>query len=283
MVKFEKNQNRTALLIRIFIVVAALVLWELAARFSWYNPFFTSYPSEIALDLVLFAESGDLFYHTSITLSEAFSGLLYGTLAGIILAVIFGQFSLFGKVLTPIVSAINCIPQLALAPVYILWFGVGMTSKIFLSGLMVFFCVFFSTYNAIRGTDQELIDSAHLLGAQKIQTLRHVILPYCMPWIFSGIRAGVGACMVGAIIGEYMGAAGGFGWMVTYATNFFMIRRVMSCILILLVVGLLLNWILDRIEARILRWRPQINLSMEQGTQQTSGAAASPASNPSFT
>lgn len=262
MKKNEKNFHRKTLLIRTIIIVVLLALWEIAARFKWYNPFFTSYPSEILLDLITFAKSGDLLYHTTITLREAFLGLLFGSVGGIALGVLFGQFVTVGKIFTPILTAINGIPQLTLAPVYVLWFGLGLTSKVFLAGLMVFFCVFFSTYNAIRNTEQKLIESAHLLGANSFQTLWYVVIPACTPWILSGIRSGVGACMIGAIIGEYMGASGGFGWMVTYATSFFMIRRVMSCILILLLVGLLLNRVLDFVEGKILCWKVDTKLSL---------------------
>ena len=261
--KDEKKLNRVTFIIRSILILGLIVLWEIAARAKWYNPFFTSYPTEIIADLVSFIKSGDLAYHTVITLKEAFLGLLFGSVIGVLLGVLFGQFVTLGKIFTPILTAINGIPQLTLAPVYVLWFGLGLTSKVFLAGLMVFFCVFFSTYNAIKNTEQKLIESAHMLGAGSIQTLWHVVLPYCMPWILSGIRSGVGACMVGAIIGEYMGASGGFGWMVTYATSFFMIRRVMSCIFILLLVGMILNWILDFAERKLLRWRVNTKLSME--------------------
>ena len=244
----EKKLHRKTFIIRTVLIIGLLSLWETAARMEWYNPFFTSYPTEIATDLIEFIKSGDLAYHTVITLREAFLGLFFGTVA-------------MGKIFTPILTAINGIPQLTLAPVYVLWFGLGLTSKVFLAGLMVFFCVFFSTYNAIRNTEQKLIESAHILGANSIQTLWHVVLPYCMPWILSGIRSGVGSCMVGAIIGEYMGASGGFGWMVTYATSFFMIRRVMSCILILLLVGMLMNWSLDLLEKKVLKWKVDTKLT----------------------
>lgn len=247
---------------RTLLVVGFIALWEWSAKNRWYNPFFTSYPTEIVKDLITFANSGDLVYHTSITLKEAFLGLFYGTTIGILLGVLFGQFVTIGKIFTPILTAINGIPQLALAPVYVLWFGLGLTSKVFLAGLMVFFCVFFATYNAIKNIEQNLVESAHILGANSVQTLWYVVLPACMPWILSGIRAGVGACMVGAIIGEYMGAVGGFGWMVTYATSFFMVRRVMSCITILLLVGIVLNWCLDKVEKYALRWKVETNLSM---------------------
>lgn len=259
----EKKNHRKAMIIRVFIIVGLVVLWEVSARQKWYNPFFTSYPSEILADLVEFIKSGDLAYHTIITLREAFYGLFFGTVLGISLGVLFGQFITLGRIFTPILTAINGIPQLTLAPVYVLWFGLGLTSKVFLAGLMVFFCVFFSTYNAIRNTEQKLIESAHILGANSIQTLWYVVLPYCMPWIISGIRSGVGACMVGAIIGEYMGASGGFGWMVTYATSFFMIRRVMSCIFILLIVGIVLNKVLDFAEKKILRWKVDTTLNID--------------------
>lgn len=255
--------NKKIVLIRTLLLIIFVAGWEISARLKLYNPFFTSYPSEIAADLLAFIESGDLWYHTALTLQEAFLGLFVGVVSGIFLAVVFGQFKTFGKIMVPILTAINGIPQLALAPVYVLWFGLGLLSKVFLAGLMVFFCVFFSTYNAIRNIDQELIESAHILGAGKLATLWYVVLPSCMPWILSGVRGGVGACMVGAIIGEYMGASGGFGWMVTYATSFFMIRRVMSCIFILLLVGIFINWFLGFAERKILRWKNESTLSSD--------------------
>ena len=264
--KKDKTRDRKRPIIittRTLIIVMFLGFWEWSARKGLYNAFFTSYPSEIVNDLIEFARSGDLVYHTAITLKEALLGLFFGTTIGILLGVFLAQFSMVGKIVTPILTAINGIPQLALAPVYVLWFGLGLTSKVFLASLMAFFCVFFSTYNAIRNMERKLIESANLLGANSLQTLWHVVLPNCMPWILSGIRGGIGACMVGAIIGEYMGASGGFGWMVTYATSFFMVRRVMSCILILLILGLILNWCLDRLEHYILRWRVETNLSMD--------------------
>lgn len=259
----KNNTPLQARILRILLILGLVILWEIAAQKQWYNPFFTSYPSEIILDLIEFIKSGELFYHAFITLREAFLGLAIGTVLGIALGVLFGQFSFIGKVFSPILTAINGIPQLTLAPIYVLWFGIGLTSKVFLSALMVFFCVFFSTYHAIRNTQQKLIESAHILGANSAQTLWYVVLPCCMPGILSGIRSGVGACMVGAMIGEYMGASGGFGWMVTYATSYFMIRRVMSCILILLIVGMGLNWGLDLLESRILKWKKDTSLSLD--------------------
>lgn len=260
----DRNEKIFIKVVRTVIVLGFLLAWEFCARKGMYNSFFTSYPSEILKDLVEFYRSGALARHTAITFTEAFLGLFYGTIIGIVTAIIFGYFSILGKIITPIISAISGIPQLTLAPVYVLWFGLGLSSKIFLAGLMVFFNVFFSTYNAIKNIDKKLIESANLLGASNIRTLRTLVVPTCMPWILSGIRGGVGSALVGAIIGEYIGATGGFGWMITYSTSYFNIKRVMSCILILLLVGIVLNKILDFAESKILIWKTETTLSMKQ-------------------
>ena len=261
--KTNATNGKIYFFIRWALIITAIAAWEISARMALYNTFFTSYPSAIVQDLIKFAASGKLIRHTSITLQEAFWGLFFGTTIGISIGVLFAQFDALGKIFNPVITAINSIPQLALAPVYVLWFGLGMASKVFLSGLMVFFIIFSSTYSAIKNTEQHLVESAHLLGANSFQTVWYVIIPACMPFIFTGIRGGVGACMVGAIIGEYMGASGGFGWMVSYATSYFRVERVMSCIVILLMVGLSLDFILDKIEEFILKWRFETKLSLE--------------------
>lgn len=257
----KKHFIRLPLVIRSLIIILFLALWEGAAKYKIYDSFFTSYPTEILNDLLLFISSGDLVYHAAITLSEAGLGLIIGTTLGMLLGILFADFKNLAEIINPIFSAINSIPQLALAPVYVLWFGLGLTSKVFLAGLMVFFNVFFPTYNAIRNTNQRLIESSQIVGANQAETMFYVIIPYCMPWIFSGIRAGIGSALVGSIIGEYMGAAGGFGWMISYATSYFMIERVMSCILILMIVGMSLNYLLDYIEIKVLHWREEVHFS----------------------
>lgn len=249
-----KNKLKTTTIIRWTLILLFIFIWEYTARNNFYNSLFTSYPSEILKDLKEFYLSGDLIKHTSITLKEAFYGLLFGSLFGIILGLFLGQINLLGDVFVPVITAIHGIPQLTLAPIYILWFGLGLTSKIFLSALMVFFNVFFATYSGVKNIEPKLLESSELLGARKFKTLIYVIFPSSMPWIFSGIRTGVGSSLVGAIIGEYIGSSKGFGWMISYATSFFNISRVMSCILILLIVGILLNNLLNHLEKHVLKW-----------------------------
>lgn len=261
----KNSLERMALAVRIAIIAAAAILWEMLARNNTRVAFYTSFPTEIARELLYFATSGGLFRHVGITLAESYLGLFYGSLAGISLGILCGQFSTFGKIFAPIVSALQGIPQLTLAPLYILWFGIGLQSKVILSALMVFFNVFISTYGGIRNTDQKLIEAATLLGASKGRILWHIVLPASMPWILAGIRIGVSVCMVGAIIGEYIGSSGGLGWMVSYASSFFQIKRAMACIAVLLVIGLVVNAVLDSVERYLLRWRAATNLGMRMG------------------
>lgn len=258
----KDRENKYALPIRVLLIVIFLIIWEMLASKNVKIAFYTSYPSDIFKDLLEFIKTGAIWKHAGTTIKEAYLGLLYGTVIGVALGVLFSQFRIFGKVLVPIISVIQGIPQLTLAPLYILWFGIGFTSKVVLSTLMVFFNVFFATYNAIKNIDQRLIESATILGASKAQILWNIVIPSSMPWIMSGVRIGSSVCMVGAIIGEYIGASSGLGWMVTYASSFFQIKRVMSCIFVLMVVGMIVTWILEKVENYLLRWRAETNLSM---------------------
>ena len=257
------RERRVAFIIRMVLIVTLLILWELSAAGDVKLSFYISYPSEIFWDFIMFAKSGDMWINVRYTLTEAYLGLFYGTVLGIFFGVIFNQIPILGRIFTPVISGMQSIPQLTLAPLYILWFGLGLASKVFLSTLMVFFNVFFSTYNAIKNIDQHLIETAVLLGASKTQILWHIVIPSSMPWIMSGIRIGSSVCMIGAIIGEYIGSSHGIGWMITYATSYFQICRVMSCIIILLVVGLSVTALLERLERYLLRWRNETKLTIK--------------------
>ena len=257
------NRNAVALPIRVALLIGLLIFWQIVASSNQQIAFYTSYPTAILSDMRVFFSESKGWMHIATTCKEAYLGLLYGSLIGVVFGVLFSQFPTLGKVIVPLISAFQSIPQLTLAPLYILWFGIGFTSKVVLSSLMVFFNVFFSTYNGIRGLDQHLIESAMLLGASKTQILTNIVIPSSMPWIMSGIRIGSSVCMVGAIIGEYIGASSGLGWMVTYATSFFKIDRVMACIFILMIIGLVVTWLLEKLEKYLLRWRSDLKLQMD--------------------
>jgi len=241
----------------ILVMVALwLVAWELAADKKILNPFYASQPSVIFADFAHFIMSGEIVKHLTITLKEALFGLFFGSIAGIACGLLLGRVVWLANLFEPIITALYGIPKLALAPIFILWFGLGLQSKVFLSALLVFYLVFFSSFSGIRSVDANIVSAVRLMGASRWQVITKVTLPSCVPWILTGIRGGIGASLLGAIVGEYMGASAGIGWMIQYATTTYQIDRVMTCILILLLIGLCLNKALGMCERRLLRWRP---------------------------
>ncbi|SFI00243.1 NitT/TauT family transport system permease protein [Tindallia magadiensis] len=247
--------NAKELGIRLSGFVILILFWEFAVRIGWLNPFYTSQPTGVYYDLIEFYESGQLWRHTSVTLKEALWGLFFGSVAGIVVAFILGFSQNLAKVFEPLITGLYGIPKLALAPIFVLWFGLGIESKIIMSALLVFFLVFFSTYGGIQDIDRNIVRSIRLMGATPFQIKVKVYLPATVPWILAGIKGGLGASLIGAIVGEYMGASAGLGWMISYATSFFQVERVMSCIFILFMIGVIFNGILKTFERVLLKWR----------------------------
>lgn len=248
-------------IIRIALFLVLMAVWELLAASGVVNPFYSSQPSQILRDLPQFYSEGDLVKHTAVTLAEALWGLALGTVFGIVVAFFLGLFDTLGKIIEPFITAVYGIPKLALAPIFVLWFGLGLESKIIMASLLVFFLVFFSTYGGIKSVDRNILTAVRLMGASQAQIVLKVILPSSVPWILAGVRGGLGASLIGAIVGEYMGASAGLGWVISTATSFFKVDRVMSCIFILFVVGIVFNMILKYIERLLLKWRPPLDYS----------------------
>jgi NitT/TauT family transport system permease protein len=263
--KIEVNRQVKIVAFRAFLVCGFFACWELLALKGVVDPFYTSQPSKIWHDMGAFYSSGALMRHTCVTLQEALLGLLFGTILGIGVGFLFGEIDLLGMVFEPFITALYGIPKLALAPIFVLWFGLGMQSKIILSSILVFYLVFFSTYEGIKSVDRNLVSSVRLMGASRMQILFKVVLPSCVPWILAGVRGGLGASLIGAIVGEYMGASAGLGWMIAYASSFFQVERVMSCIFLLLMTGIVFNQTLKFAETRLLKWRAAVDLGTDSG------------------
>ena len=257
----DLHSNSMQIILRTTLFMLLMGGWEILAINGIINPFYSSQPSRILLDIPDFYTNGDLLKHTGVTLAEALLGLLFGTIAGILIAFLLGLFDFLGKVIEPFITAVYGIPKLALAPIFVLWFGLGIESKVIMSSLLVFFLVFFSTYGGIKSVDRTLLTSVRLMGASRMQLVFKVVLPSAVPWILAGVRGGLGASLIGAIVGEYMGASAGLGWVISYATSFFKVDRVMSCILLLFVVGILFNMLLKHVEKLFLNWRPPLDYS----------------------
>jgi NitT/TauT family transport system permease protein len=242
------------------LLVAVLAMWELICgnpKTEWalVDRFWTSQPSEIVARLLDWVVRGTLWLHLLITLQEMVIGLLLGSLVGVALGFLLGQNMTLARVLDPFIMAIYSIPKLALAPLFILWFGVGLEPKIVLVSTACFFLLFLNTYSGVRDVDRELLDTIRLMGASRRDLLLKVVLPSANPWILTGLKAAVPYSLIGAVVGEIMASNRGLGYLLIHAQGQFDTAGVFAAIVVLMIMGLLLNEVVNRSETYLLRWR----------------------------
>ena len=159
------------------------------------------------------------------------------------------------RALMPLMTGLNGLPKLALGPLFIIWFGMGLSSKVLISALMVFFIFAFNLYTGVQSVDPALVGAVRLLGGTQGQILGKVIWPACLPWLLTSLRTGLGLSLSGAIVGEYLGSTRGMGWLLSAAGDVFNAQRVLCCVLILVILIILLDGVVRLLEARLLRWR----------------------------
>ncbi|MDK6233187.1 ABC transporter permease [Aerococcus sanguinicola] len=250
----KKTLKAPSLYSLIFLVVL-IVLWQISANFGWINTFYFSAPNLIVRDLVEMITSGLAWEHTVFTFGISIIGIIIGGLTGMIVAYCLSRFDFMEAVLSPIIVMINGIPKLALGPLFVVWFGIGTYAKIVMSTIMVFFLFFFNAYAGFKNVNQDLIGSLKMMGATRSQIVTKVILPSTLPWLVPSVRTGMGAALQGTIVGEYLGATKGLGWMIQNAGGVFNITRVMSCLFLLMVIMYVIDWLLVSLEKKILVWR----------------------------
>lgn len=238
------------------IVFLFLCFWQGLADSGSINTFFFSSPREVLLDFVELFTTGRIWKHLAVTVTESMAGLAIGLAAGVAAAFLFGNFRLLSLLFDPIFIAIYGLPKLALGPLFVIWFGLGLKAKIVMSTLMVFFLVFFNAYAGFRDVDRELVSTLRLMGATRTQIAFKVTLPSCVPWILASLRSGAGAAVGGAIIGEYLGTNKGLGFLIQTAGANYDIARVMSVILVMSILMLLLDTGAKLLERLVLKWRP---------------------------
>jgi NitT/TauT family transport system permease protein len=241
---------------RLAFGLGVLLAWEVAAG-RWIDPFWFSSPLRIATHLVEWTREGSLFGHLIVTLRETFLGYVLGSVAGILAGVVLSRLEFVAKVLDPFIVAANGIPRVALAPLFIIWFGIGELSKIVLASTLTFFITFYATFSGLRAVEPAYREIARVMGASERQIFLKVNLPAASPWIVSALKVGVPFSLIGAIIGEFMAASRGLGYMIQLNTNQFDTTGAVSGILVLMVCVMLFNGVLNRLERYVLRWRPR--------------------------
>ncbi|PZA05991.1 MULTISPECIES: ABC transporter permease [unclassified Meiothermus] len=239
------------------ILIACVGVWEWASQSGRIDRFFFSQPSLIAGRVVRWFAEGEVYRHLWITSAEMLLAFFVGTLLGVVMGLWLALFPTASAVLDPYIKALNSIPRIILAPIFTLWFGLGMLSKVALGITLVFFVAFFNTYQGVKEVNPVVLANARLLGAGGGQLLRHVYLPAAASWIFSSLRTSIGFAVIGAVVGEYLGAAAGLGYLIAQAEGVFDTTGVFAGMAVLMAFVLVLDFLVSLVERRLLVWRPQ--------------------------
>jgi len=240
---------------QIVVGALALALWQGLVSLKLLDPFFVSRPTDIVRRVGSWVIGGSLWRHLSVTLEESLLGLLVGAAFGITLGFALARSPMLARVLDPYISMLNAIPRVVLAPLFLLWFGLGIWSKVALAVTLVFFVMFFNTYQGVRDASQVLIDNVRMLGASERQLVRHVLVPSALTWIFSSLHTSLGFAVVGAVVGEYLGSTKGLGYVISQAEGTFDTTGVFAGMTVLGVVVLMVSAGVTRLERWLLRWK----------------------------
>ena len=235
------------------ILTAILGLWQFAVTDALL-PYF-SRPSLIAAKLYELLTHQDIYRHISVTLAEITMGYALGAVIGLSLGFILGRSQFLSAALQPYIIGLYSIPKIALAPVFIVWLGLGIASKVAVVFVASFFLVFFNTYSGLISINEELVRLARLMGASWPQTVTRVILPAAAPQIFLGLRTAVPYAVIGAVIGEYIGSSEGLGYFILYASQTYDAAALFAGIIMLVAIVFLANFGLNWLEGRVIRWR----------------------------
>lgn len=238
------------------ITVIVLGSWELLARAGIIDEFFFPLPSDILITVWKWISTGYVFPHLWVTMQEAILAFITGAAAGLFLGFLLARISVLERLLDPFLKAFNALPRVVLAPIFLLWFGLGIWSKVAFGFTLVFFIVFFNTLEGVKSVDRVLVNNARMLGASEKQLLRHVFIPSALTWIFSSLHISVGFAITGAVVGEYLGASAGVGYAIAQAQGVFDTQGVFAGMFILMIVVLIIDILVNRLERHLLRWRP---------------------------
>ncbi len=246
--------------LRVGLLVVIIGGWELATRVGIIDKFFWGQPSGIWAQLVTWATQGTaqgpLWQQIAVTLEETVLGFLIGVVLGVFFGVLLGRVQFLADVLGPYIKAANSLPRVTLAPLLAIGLGLGMQSKVALAVILVFFIVFFNAFQGVREVDRNLLANARILGANQRKLTTQVIIPSALTWITASLHTSFSFALVGAVVGEFVGAIQGIGLMIQTAGANFNANGVFAAMVILAIVALVTEALVTALERRLLRWRP---------------------------
>jgi NitT/TauT family transport system permease protein len=254
------------------VLVLVLAAWQLASR-NEQTAFFIGEPVKVLGRVwswflpvaippnALFPEGlpgrADIYLHLGVTLLETMLAFGIGTLLGLACGLWLALAPTASAIFDPYIKALNSMPRVILAPIFAMWFGLGIWSKVALAVTLVFFIVFFNVYQGVREVSPVVLANARMLGANQKQLLRTVYLPSATSWVFSSLHTSVGLAFVGAVVGEYLGSARGVGYLILQAEGTFDVNTVFAGIVVLTAFALVLDGLVGKIERRLMKWQPK--------------------------
>ncbi len=235
--------------------------WQLFTSWKIVDPFFFGQPSGIVRKLWHWVQHGtafgSLWSQIGITMEEALLGFLFGVAGGVVFGVLLGQVRFIADVFGPYIKAVNALPRIVLGSVFLIFFGLGTTSKVVLAAVLVFFVVFFNAFQGVREVDGNLIANVRVLGASRWQVVRNVVIPSALTWIIASLHVAFGFALIGAIVGEFLGAQHGIGLLISDSQNNFDADGIFAAMVIIGIIALAAEWLIGVLERRLLSWRPQ--------------------------
>jgi NitT/TauT family transport system permease protein len=231
-----------------------VAIWETAGRAGRLNPLYAPSPSQIGAALVDLFGSGRIWTHLEATFTAALVGLALGIVAGIVLGVLGALIPLVAELLEPVMTLLNAIPRVILAPLFVIWLGIGIASKVALAFILVAVLIFFTVFTGIRQVDRRLVERIVTLGGGRWALVRHVYLPSVAAWVLGNLKVAVGFAFTGACVGEFVAASRGLGYLLSFAQSTFNSALMMAIVLLIMVVVLVIFALAGRLEKYLLRW-----------------------------
>jgi NitT/TauT family transport system permease protein len=258
------TRRKLAILVaQVFVLIFVFGGWQLFTSLKIVDPFFFGQPSGIVRTAWQWVQhgtnQGSIWLQIYTTMEEAIFGFFIGVAAGIVVGVLLGQFRFLSDVLSPYIKAVNALPRIVLGALFVIVLGLGISSKIVLAAFLVFFVVFFNAYQGVREVDGNLVNNARILGASRMQVIRNVVLPSAMTWIIASLHVAFGFAVIGAIVGEVLGAQHGLGVLITDSQNNFNTDGIFAGMIIIGLIALIAEWLISLLERRLLAWRPQMS------------------------
>jgi NitT/TauT family transport system permease protein len=249
-----KRLNRVWLR-QLVALTIALAVWEAAGRAGWLNPLYAPAPSRVASALVELFTHGNIWPHLEATFGAALGGLVLGIVIGAALGAAAALVPLIAELLEPVMMMLNAVPRVVLAPLCVIWFGIGLGSKVALAFVLVAVLVFFTVYTGIKQVDPRLVERVRTLGGGRWTILREVYLPFVTAWVMGNLKVAVGFAFTGAVVGEFVGASRGLGYLLSFAQSTYNSALMLALVFLIMAFVLVIFGAAGRLEKRLLRWR----------------------------